>query len=111
MDKLSATEVLLLKELLGAIVFVDYLNKWHKVFATKKDQSSLTIARLLIEHINSRHGVPRELLSDKGKSFLSKLMYDFYKLLGIKKVNTTAYHPQTRWPSGKFQSHTDQYVS
>ena len=31
-----------------AIVFVDYLSMWPKVFATK-DQSSLTIARLLIE--------------------------------------------------------------
>ena len=30
-----------------------------------------------------------------GKSFLSTLMYDVYKLLSIKKVNTTAYHPQT----------------
>ena len=77
-----------------AIVFVDYLTKWPEVFATK-DQSSLTIAKLLVENIVARHGVPGELLSDRGKAFLSKLMYEVYKLLGIKKVNTTAYHPQT----------------
>ena len=77
-----------------AIVLVDYLTKWPEVYATK-DQSSLTIAKLLVEHIVSRHGVPGELLSDRGKAFLSKLMYEVYKLLGIKKVNTTAYHPQT----------------
>ena len=77
-----------------AIVFVDYLTKWPEVFPTK-DQSSFTIAKLLVEHIVTRHGVPGELLSDRGKAFLSKLMYEVYELLGIKKVNTTAYHPQT----------------
>ena len=62
-----------------AIVFVDYLTKWPEVFATK-DQSSLTIAKLLVENIVARHGVPGELLSDRGKGFLSKLMYEVYKL-------------------------------
>ena len=57
-----------------------------------KDQSSLTIARLLMDHIISWHGVLGELLSDRGKLFL---IYDIYRLLDIKKVNTTAYHPQT----------------
>jgi len=65
-----------------------------QVFATK-DQHSPTIAKLLVEHIVTRHGVPRELLSDRGKALLSKLMYDFCKVLGIKKVNTTTYHAQT----------------
>ena len=51
-----------------AIVFVDYLTKWVEVFATP-DQSALTIAKLLVEEIISRHGVPRELLSDRGAAF------------------------------------------
>ena len=77
-----------------AIVFVDYLTKWPEVFATS-DQSAITIASLLVEHIVPRHGVPTELLSDRGRAFLSKLMTEVYKLLGIHKSNTTAYHPQT----------------
>ena len=77
-----------------AVVFVDYLTKWPEVFATS-DQSSFTIARLLVEHVISRHGVPQELLSDRGPAFLSKLMMEVCKLMGIKKMNTTAYHPQT----------------
>ena len=48
-----------------AVVFMDYLTKWPKVFAVK-DQTAATIATLLVEQIISRH-----------------------------KVNTTAYHPQT----------------
>ena len=59
------------------------------------DQSSATIARLLVEEVVSRHGVPSEILSDRGKSFLSGLMKEVEALLGYRKVNTTAYHPQT----------------
>ena len=38
------------------VVFIDYLMKCPEVFATK-DQSSLTIARLLVEQLISQHGV------------------------------------------------------
>ena len=41
-----------------------------------------------------RHGVPKKLLSDRGGSFLLSLISEIYQLLNIKKVNTTAYHPQ-----------------
>ena len=46
-----------------AVVFMDYLTKWLEVFAVP-DQSAATIARLLVEEIVSRHGVPAEILSD-----------------------------------------------
>ena len=42
-----------------------------------------------------RHGVPTELLSDRGSAFLSVLLQEVYQLLGTHKVSTTAYHPQT----------------
>ena len=44
-----------------AVVFMDYLTKWPEVFATQ-DQTSLTIAKLLVEKVISHHGVPAELL-------------------------------------------------
>ena len=43
----------------------------------------------------SRHGVPAEVLSDRGRSFLSSLMKEVEALLGFHEVNTSAYHPQT----------------
>ena len=62
-----------------------YLTKWPEVFATS-DQSALTIVRLLVEQVISRHGVPAELLSDRGKAFLSKLMHEVYDLMGMNGV-------------------------
>ena len=75
------------------VFFIDYLCKWVEVFLAK-DQTALTIARLLVELDISRHGVPRELLSDRGAAFLSSLLKDMSKLMGLHKVFTTAYHPQ-----------------
>ena len=48
-----------------------------------------------MERVILRHGVPAQLLSNCGAAFLSKLLTEVYRLIGIKKVNTTAYHPQT----------------
>ena len=35
------------------------------------------------------------MLSDRGQAFLSGLLKEVKQLMGYKKVNTTAYHPQT----------------
>ena len=78
-----------------AVVFVDYLTtKWPEVFAVP-DQSAATIANLLVREIISRHGVPSEILSDRGRAFLSGLLKEVEVLLGFHKANTSAYHPQT----------------
>ena len=72
---------------------MDYLTKWPEIFPVK-DQSAYTVAKLLVEHVITRHGVPKELLSDRGANFLSALMQEVCSLMGIKKANTTAYHSQ-----------------
>ena len=77
-----------------AVVFMDYLTKWPEDFPTP-DPTALTIAKLLVERVISRHEVPVELLSDRGSAFLSHLMKEVCQLLKIHRVYTTAYHPQT----------------
>ena len=76
-----------------AVVFIDYLTIWVEAFPTK-DQRALTIAQLLIGEVISHHGVPQELLSDRGAAFLSSLLKEVCQIMGLKKVKTTAYHPQ-----------------
>ena len=48
-----------------------------------------------MEEIFCRHGAPQELLSDRGANFLSEIVLEVCKLLNMKKVNTSGYHPQT----------------
>ena len=76
-----------------AIVFQDLFTKWPLVFPAP-DQKAKRIAQLLVEEIVPTFGVPEAILSDRGANLLSFLMKDVCKLLGIKKLNTTASHPQ-----------------
>ena len=75
------------------IVFQDFLSKWPLVFPVP-DQKAIRLARLLVNEVVPMFGVPEALLSDRGANLLSHLMEDVCKLLGIRKLNTTAYHPQ-----------------
>ena len=75
-------------------VFMDYLTKWPKAFAIA-DQTAETIARLFMEQIVCHHGIPEQLLPDRSANFLFSLMQEVCKLLGVKKLNTSGYHPQT----------------
>lgn len=75
------------------VVFQDFLSKFPLVFAVP-DQKASRLARLLAEEVVPLFGVPEALLSDRGTNLLSFLMKDVCELLGIRKINTTAYHPQ-----------------
>ena len=43
----------------------------------------------------SRHGIPREILTDQGINFTSSLLQELYKMLGVTSLRTMPYHPQT----------------
>ena len=53
------------------------------------------IARIFVDEIFTRHGALRTFLSDRGSNFLSTLVKEVCRLLNTRKLNTTAYHPQT----------------
>ena len=75
------------------LVFQDFLSKWPLVFPIP-NQKSWHIVDILVKEIIPSFGVPESLLSDRGTNLLSFLMRDVCDLLGITKINTTAYHPQ-----------------
>ena len=75
------------------VVFQDFLSKFPLVYLVP-DQKSLRIVRLLVEEVVPLFGVPEALLSDRGNNLLSHLMQEVCQMLGVKKLNTTAYHPQ-----------------
>ena len=44
--------------------------------------------------IFARLGIPQQVLSDQGSNFMSKMLEQLYKMLGIEQLHTTPYHPQ-----------------
>ena len=75
------------------VVLQDFFTKWPLVFPTP-DQKSPRLVKLIVEELIPMFGVPEAILSDRGANLLSHLMMDVCNLLGIRKLNTTAYHPQ-----------------
>jgi hypothetical protein len=59
------------------------------------DQEALTIARSFVENVICRFGIPEILLTDQGSNFVGKLFKEVCKIFKIKKLQTSAYHPQT----------------
>ncbi|XP_069995020.1 uncharacterized protein [Penaeus vannamei] len=57
-----------------------------------KEIDSISVAEALMV-IFSRVGIPREILSDRGRQFVSQLRGELHKLLGVKPLFTTPYHP------------------
>lgn len=75
------------------VVMQDLFTKWPMVYPVP-DQKNTRIARLIAEELIPMFGVPECLLSNRGTNLLSNLMMDLCQILGITKLNTTAYHPQ-----------------
>ena len=46
------------------------------------------------EHVVSRFGVPEEILTDRAQELDQGIAREIYEELGIRKLTTTAYHPQ-----------------
>ncbi|XP_068245850.1 uncharacterized protein [Palaemon carinicauda] len=73
------------------LTMVDYASSFPEAVALKNITSE-DIAEALIS-IFSRVGVPKEILSDRGPQFRSELMLQVHKLLGVKPLFSTPYHP------------------
>ena len=76
------------------LVVTDYFTKWTESYAIP-DQSATSVAEKLVSEFICRFGVPRQLHSDQGTNFESKVMAEVCKLLNIEKTRTTPLHPQS----------------
>ena len=76
------------------LTIIDLYSR-YLVAVPVKDVLAETIAKKLVKHWIMKLGTPRILLSDRGVQYESQLFQALCKYLGITKVRTSAYHPQT----------------
>ena len=77
------------------LVIVDRLSKMSLFIPTTTTASSADLARLYVRYVFSKHGVPSDIVSDRGSTFTSQFMSALGRLLNIKMNYSTAYHPET----------------
>ena len=78
----------------NVLVFQDHFTK-HVLAYVTPDQTAKTIAKFLYGGYISIFGALARLLSDRGTSFTSSIIEELCKILGIQRLQTMPYHPQT----------------
>ena len=75
------------------LVLMDYATRYPEAVPLR-NISAKSVAQALFQII-SRVGIPKEILTDQGTSFMSRTLRELYELLGIQSIRTSVYHPQT----------------
>jgi len=76
------------------LVLTDYFTKWSCAFALPDAEAS-TCMRVMYDGFFSEFGLPKQIHSDLGKNFESKLFHELCLLAGVNKTHTTPFHPQS----------------
>ncbi|GJS26139.1 reverse transcriptase domain-containing protein [Tanacetum coccineum] len=76
-------------------VVVDRLTKSAHFLAIREDYSTEKLAKIYVDEIVARHGVPVSIISDRDGRFTSRCWQTVQKALGTRLDMSTAYHPQT----------------
>ena len=80
-------------------VVVDRLTKSAHFLAMRETLPMDKLAKLYVDEIISRHGVPLSIVSDRDSCFTSNFWNGLQKELGTRLNLSTAYHPQTNGQS------------
>jgi len=76
------------------LILTDYFTKWSEAY-TLRDVEAHTCTSAMYNGFFALFGMPRQLHSDQGKNFESKLIYELCLLAGIEKSKTTPFHPRS----------------
>lgn len=74
------------------VVATDYATRYAET-AALSDGKAERVANFLLNNVITRHGCPRYMLSDRGTVFRSEMIMELQKIMGIKPLLTTSYHP------------------
>ena len=73
------------------LTVVDYATRYPEAVALKDIQTE-TVAEALVD-IYSRVGIPKEVLSDQGSQMVSNIMKELSRLLSVRQLVISPYHP------------------
>ncbi|CCE29340.1 uncharacterized protein CPUR_03033 [Claviceps purpurea 20.1] len=78
------------------LVIVDKFSKQVMLEPCKNNVTAAECARLLYNRLlMANWGLPKVIISDRGRRFLAALWETFWERVGTKLLHSTAYHPQT----------------
>lgn len=79
----------------GLIVVVDRLSKYAHFIPLVNPYTAKSIAWLFVEYVIKLHGIPRSIITDRDRIFISNFWKEFFKMQGTQLSMSSTYHPQT----------------
>jgi transposase InsO family protein len=76
------------------LVVVDRLTKMAHFTPCSKSITAEETAQLILDGIVQLHGLPEEIVSDRGLQFTLKFWHRLFKLLGVDIRLSSAFHPE-----------------
>ena len=83
------------------LTYVDHFTKFAEAFPIP-NKEAVTVARVLVEQVFPRFGIPIQILGDQGKEFDNNLLNGLCDVLGIDKIRTTPYKASTNGAVERF---------
>ena len=77
------------------LTFQDDLSKYVVAVPIER-QDADTVARAFVERIVLLYGTPQEVQTDQGSNFTSEVFRNTCSLLKVKKIQSTAFHPESQ---------------
>ena len=68
----------------------------YVIAAPLRNKEAASVARIIVEQIILKWGLMIEVLSDLGPEFQAELSQELFRILGVDKIQSTAYRPQTQ---------------
>ena len=94
----------------SVLVVVDRLSKMAHFIPCSKDVSADQTASLFLKHVVRLHGLPDDIVSDRGPQFVSKFWSRLFELLGTKINLSSAFHPQSDGQTERVNQVLEQYL-
>jgi hypothetical protein len=91
-------------------VCVDRLTKMAHFIPTTSNVTAQETANLYLSGVYRHHGLPEDIVSDRGPQFTSKFARELLRLLQIQGNRSTAYHPQSDGQTERVNQILEQYV-
>ena len=92
------------------LVIVDRFSKMAKFVPAKSSDDAPQLASQFLHHVFADHGLPRDIVSDRGPTFASKFFTSICRQLNIKSSLSTAYHPQTDGQTERVNAILEEYL-
>lgn len=92
------------------LVVVDRFTKMAHFIPCAKAVSASKTVSLFMDHIFRLHGLPKEIVSDRGPQFVSRFWKHLFTACGTKISLSSAYHPQSDGQTERVNQILEQYL-